>query len=63
MYRAKAAGRDCFRIFTEAMDADVQRRDQIESSLRSQLRDGARARSPFPADHRRQRQGDRASKA
>jgi len=40
MYRAKAAGRDCFRIFTEAMDADVQRRDQIESSLRSQLRDG-----------------------
>jgi diguanylate cyclase (GGDEF)-like protein len=40
MYRAKAAGRDCFRIFTEAMDADVQRRDQIESSLRSQLREG-----------------------
>ena len=40
MYRAKAAGRDCFRIFTEAMDADVQRRDQIESSLRGQLRDG-----------------------
>jgi diguanylate cyclase (GGDEF)-like protein len=40
MYRAKAAGRDCFRIFTEAMDADVQRRDQLESSLRSQLRDG-----------------------
>ena len=40
MYRAKAAGRDCFRIFTEAMDADVQRRDQIESSLRAQLRDG-----------------------
>jgi diguanylate cyclase (GGDEF)-like protein len=40
MYRAKAAGRDCFRIFTEAMDADVQRRDQLESSLRTQLRDG-----------------------
>ena len=40
MYRAKAAGRDCFRIFTEAMDADVQRRDQIESSLRAELRDG-----------------------
>jgi diguanylate cyclase (GGDEF)-like protein len=40
MYRAKAAGRDCFRIFTEAMDADVQRRDQIESSLRTQLREG-----------------------
>jgi EAL domain-containing protein (putative c-di-GMP-specific phosphodiesterase class I) len=40
MYRAKAAGRDCFRIFTEAMDADVQRRDQIESSLRAELREG-----------------------
>ena len=37
MYRAKSAGRDCFRIFTEAMDADVQRRDQIESSLRAEL--------------------------
>jgi diguanylate cyclase (GGDEF)-like protein len=40
MYRAKAAGRDCFRIFTEAMDADVQRRDQIESSLRAELKEG-----------------------
>jgi diguanylate cyclase (GGDEF)-like protein len=40
MYRAKAAGRDCFRLFTEAMDADVQRRDQIESSLRTELREG-----------------------
>jgi diguanylate cyclase (GGDEF)-like protein len=40
MYRAKAAGRDCFRIFTEAMDADVQRRDQIESSLRAELQGG-----------------------
>jgi diguanylate cyclase (GGDEF)-like protein len=39
MYRAKAAGRDCFRIFTEAMDADVQRRDRIESSLRAELRE------------------------
>jgi diguanylate cyclase (GGDEF)-like protein len=38
MYRAKAAGRDCFRIFTEAMDADVQRRDAIESSLRAELK-------------------------
>ena len=40
MYRAKSAGRDCFRLFTEAMDADVQRRDQIELSLRTQLREG-----------------------
>jgi diguanylate cyclase (GGDEF)-like protein len=39
MYRAKEAGRDCFRIFTEAMDADVQRRDRIESSLRAALAD------------------------
>jgi diguanylate cyclase (GGDEF)-like protein len=39
MYRAKTAGRDCYRIFTEAMDADVQRRDQIESSLRAELKD------------------------
>jgi diguanylate cyclase (GGDEF)-like protein len=39
MYRAKAAGRDCFRLFTEAMDADVQRRDQIESALRFELRE------------------------
>jgi len=38
MYRAKAAGRDCFRIFTEAMDADVQRRDRIENALRTELR-------------------------
>jgi diguanylate cyclase (GGDEF)-like protein len=37
MYRAKAAGRDCFRIFTEAMDADVQRRDRIEHTLRAEL--------------------------
>ncbi|HEX8639612.1 MAG TPA: EAL domain-containing protein [Allosphingosinicella sp.] len=47
MYRAKAAGRDCFRIFTEAMDADVQRRDQIESSLRAELRDGSRLQLHF----------------
>jgi EAL domain-containing protein (putative c-di-GMP-specific phosphodiesterase class I) len=40
MYRAKAAGRDCFRLFTEAMDADVQRRDQIESTLRAELSEG-----------------------
>ena len=40
MYRAKSAGRDCFRVFTDAMDADVQRRDQVESSLRSVIREG-----------------------
>ena len=47
MYRAKAAGRDCFRIFTEAMDADVQRRDQIESSLRAELCEGTRLQLHF----------------
>ena len=40
MYRAKAAGRDCYRMFTEAMDADVQRRDQIEAGLRLELQNG-----------------------
>jgi EAL domain-containing protein (putative c-di-GMP-specific phosphodiesterase class I) len=40
MYRAKAAGRDCYRMFTEAMDADVQRRDQIEAGLRIELENG-----------------------
>ncbi|WP_166038136.1 EAL domain-containing protein [Sphingosinicella sp. YJ22] len=40
MYRAKAAGRHCFRIFTDAMDADVQRRDRIETILRAELAAG-----------------------
>jgi diguanylate cyclase (GGDEF)-like protein len=40
MYRAKSAGRDCYRLFTEAMDADVQRRDQIEAGLRMELENG-----------------------
>jgi len=40
MYRAKGAGRDCYRLFTEAMDAEVQRRDQIEAALRLDLLGG-----------------------
>lgn len=40
LYRAKTGGRDCFRVFTEAMDADVQRRDQVESSLRAAIQAG-----------------------
>jgi diguanylate cyclase (GGDEF)-like protein len=40
MYRAKAAGRDCYRLFTEAMDADVKRRDFIEAGLRLELANG-----------------------
>lgn len=41
MYRAKAGGRHCYRIFTEAMDADVQRRDRIEGRLRAELSGGS----------------------
>jgi diguanylate cyclase (GGDEF)-like protein len=41
MYRAKSSGRDCYRFFTEAMDADVQRRDQIEAALRRELGTGS----------------------
>ena len=40
MYRAKSAGRNCYRIFCEEMDAAVQRRDQIESALREALETG-----------------------
>jgi diguanylate cyclase (GGDEF)-like protein len=47
MYRAKAAGRDCFRIFTEAMDADMQRRDSIETGLRAELKSGVGPRLHF----------------
>lgn len=38
MYKAKTAGRACYRLFSDEMDADVQRRDQVESSLRQALR-------------------------
>ena len=41
MYRAKAAGRNCFRVFTDAMDEAVQRRDRIEISLRRALATGS----------------------
>ena len=37
MYRAKSSGRNCYRIFSEEMDAAVQRRDQIEIALREAL--------------------------
>jgi diguanylate cyclase (GGDEF)-like protein len=40
MYRAKAEGRDCFRLFSDQMDADVQRRNEIESSLHQALAAG-----------------------
>ncbi len=37
MYRAKSSGRNCYRIFSEEMDAAVQRRDQIEAALREAM--------------------------
>lgn len=37
LYRAKAAGRDCFRLFSSKMDAEVHRRAHIESELRAAL--------------------------
>ena len=40
MYRAKAAGRNCYRLFSEEMDAAVQRRDQVEIALREALGSG-----------------------
>lgn len=40
MYRAKSTGRNCFRIFSDEMDAAVQRRDQLESALREALASG-----------------------
>jgi diguanylate cyclase (GGDEF)-like protein len=40
MYRAKESGRNCFRLFSDEMDAAVQRRDQLESALRDALESG-----------------------
>jgi diguanylate cyclase (GGDEF)-like protein len=40
MYQAKEHGRNCFRLFSDEMDAAVQRRDQLESALREALDTG-----------------------
>jgi diguanylate cyclase (GGDEF)-like protein len=40
MYQAKADGRNCYRIFTDAMDEAVQRRDRVEVALRRALAEG-----------------------
>jgi hypothetical protein len=40
MYRAKAEARNCYRIFSDEMDADVQRRNLIQTKLRQALQDG-----------------------
>jgi diguanylate cyclase (GGDEF)-like protein len=37
LYRAKSEGRNCYRIFAQAMDESVQRRQVIESELRKAL--------------------------
>jgi diguanylate cyclase (GGDEF)-like protein len=34
MYRAKAAGRNCYRIFCDQLEAEARRRDAIEAALR-----------------------------
>lgn len=40
LYRAKAEGRNCFRFFSEEMDAEVQRRARLEEDLRQCLTEG-----------------------
>lgn len=37
MYRAKGAGRNCYRLFSEDMDLAVQRRNVVEARLRQAL--------------------------
>ena len=37
MYRAKSAGRDCYRVFSDEMDATVQRRNRVEQRLRQAI--------------------------
>jgi predicted signal transduction protein with EAL and GGDEF domain len=37
MYKAKASGRNCYRIFSDDLDSAVQRRSQIEKRLRQVL--------------------------
>jgi diguanylate cyclase (GGDEF)-like protein len=41
MYRAKSSGRNCYRIFSDEMDAAVQRRNKVESKLRHALDSGS----------------------
>lgn len=46
MYRAKAAGRNCFRLFCDEMEAETQRRDEVQAALRKALEEG-----PAPGLH------------
>jgi diguanylate cyclase (GGDEF)-like protein len=41
LYRAKAAGRGCHRLFSREMDLEVRRRDLVEHKLREALEGGA----------------------
>jgi diguanylate cyclase (GGDEF)-like protein len=40
LYKAKKSGRNCYRFFSIAMDAQVQRRARIENDLRAALKRG-----------------------
>ena len=40
LYKAKEGGRNCFRFFSDAMDAEVHRRASIEDALRKSLPSG-----------------------
>lgn len=40
MYQAKACGRDCYKLFSDEMDAQVQRRGETEHWLRKALASG-----------------------
>lgn len=37
LYEAKEAGRDCFRLFSDALDHRLKRRDRLETDLRAAL--------------------------
>jgi diguanylate cyclase (GGDEF)-like protein len=40
LYAAKASGKNCFRFFSQEMDALLQRRDRLETDLRHALKNG-----------------------
>lgn len=40
LYKAKDSGRNCFRLFSDSMDAEVHRRASIEDALRKSLSSG-----------------------
>jgi predicted signal transduction protein with EAL and GGDEF domain len=44
LYRAKADGRDCFRVFEREMDDTVRFRSEIENDLRTALESGSQLR-------------------